>query len=399
MSDSKQLKVNISSNLLFTLLGMVAPLVVIPVLTQGIGVLSYGKYVTILSMAALLFVLTDFGLSMYLPKEISGNRDNSKLINSLASSFIHIKFSFGILSSLIAALLVDDSSVISIFSAFYVFLLILNPTPLLSGLEEYKWLAVCQVVAKSVLVSTVLIVDFGHMGVEKALLIQCMMNVILNALLYYKVVKLFNIEIFNGKSIDLIKRSFDFYIARLFTNIYQQSSTYLVSFFLISEQVAIYSIAVQLYKLGTQLVGAIAKVLYTSTAYSKNLSPIRKVTLLTILLYVFVALLIKFSGEDFLSFVFDFEVGELFLLSCLLYFSLLFVILSSFWGYPALTSIGKEKYAHLGVFLSALGYFICFLLATSWLELTVFSFVFCILLADVIGAAVRLYFAKKFELL
>jgi O-antigen/teichoic acid export membrane protein len=190
-----------------------------------------------------------------------------------------------------------------------------------------------------------------------------------------------------------------FYGAKLFVNLYQQSSTYLVSFLLSAELVAIYSIAIQLYKVGQEVIGAVARVLYTSTVNTKDFLLIKRLTIRSFLIHLAVLPVVFFYGAQILSLIFSFDVILLTELSVIFYLSLLSVIVSAYWGYPALSAIGKENYAHLGILTSSIVYFIALGLLMFFDLSTIYLLIGCIVLADFSGMLLRLFFARKFKLL
>ena len=394
-------KRNILNNMVATFISITIPLIVIPILTRDLGVDDYGNYVTIIAKAALFNVILEFGLGMYVSKEISTSIFETNKINDIISSFLNIKILALILIVLFHCFLFDFNFTDVIF---YLVLLsqLVNLECVLNGLEEYKKIAFFQFISRGMMLFLVMIVDFTHGGINLALTIYALSNIIFSLLTVFFLIKskVFFRYVFNVKKIGLIiKGGFGFYSAKVLVNIYQQSSTYLVSFVLPNNMVAIYSIGIQLYKVGQLIIGSVSKVLYTTTIRTKDFKMIFTVTTFSLLVLSLSLPIVIFFGSDILSFVFYFNVDVLSSISIYLYISLFFVVISSYYGYPALSPINKDNYAHLGIFISSVSYFVIYGLIWFIGYVDIYSFIFCIVIADFIGMLVRIIFARKFNVI
>ena len=399
---SKTVISNIFSNISATLINILVPLIIIPILISNLGINDYGHYVALIAKTALFIVLAELGLGMYLAKEISVNRDDIVEVSSLFWVFLLIKLAAFFLVLAVFLLFSVQSGIVELLLLALIFLNLINISPILMGLEKYKFLTKVQVFTKALLVVLVLMVDFSSFGLEKALFLQVVVTGLTSFLLfiYFIINNKLDKIIFSLKKIKIVlKGSLPFYGAKLFVNLYQQSSTYLVSFLLSAELVAIYSIAIQLYKVGQAVIGAVARVLYTSTVNTKDFLFIKRLTIRSFLIHLAVLPVVLFYGEQILSLLFYFDVKLLTELSVIFYLSLLSVIVSSYWGYPALSAIGKENYAHLGILTSSIVYFIALGLLMFFDLSTIYLLIGCIVLADFSGMLVRLFFARKFKLL
>ena len=399
---SKTVISNIFSNISATLINILAPLIIIPLLTSGLGMDDYGLYVALIAKTALFIVLTELGFGMYLAKEISVKRDDLAEVSSLFWVFLLTKLVAFVLVLAVFLLFSEQSVIVDLLLLALIFLNFINITPILMGLEKYKFLTKVQVFTKALLVVLVLMVNFSSFGLEKALIIQVVVAALTSfSLFIYFIInnKLEKIVLSFNKFQIVFMGCLPFYGAKLFVNLYQQSSTYFVSFLLSSELVAIYSIAIQLYKVGQSIIGAVARVLYTSTVNTKDFLLIKRLTIRSFLIHLAVLPIVFFYGAQILSLIFSFDVKILTELSVIFYLSLLSVIVSSYWGYPALSTIGKENYAHLGILTASIAYFIALGLLMFFDLSSIHLLIGCIVLADFSGMLVRLFFARKFKLL
>ena len=392
---------NIYNNIFAQLVRVLIPLIVVPLLTSGLGLSEYGEYVSLVAKAALYVVFLELGFEMYLGKQASLKRDDYDQISSFFWLFLVTKlFAFCIALGIFVFTSKQFGNLEKIVACL-IFFQTLNINSILTGLENYKFLTKVQLVTKILLVLLILMVDFSQFGTEKALLIQVFCSAVTAFLCYvYFVInnrlKRPNLNFQNFNTI--LRGSLPFYGARLLVNIYQQSSTYFVSFVLASDLVAIYSIAIQIYRVGQSMIGAVGKVLYTSTVKTKDFLFLKRITLKTFLVHLSLFPIVLFYGEDILSLLFSFSVRELTGLSTILYFSLLSVIISSYWGYPALAAVDKENYAHLSIFIASVIYFAGLLFLVIYNLTTVYLLIFCIVLSDFCGMLFRIILVLKFKI-
>lgn len=399
---SKRVISNIFSNISATLINIVVPLITIPMLTSGLGMNEYGLYVALMAKTALFIVFAELGFGMYLGKQISVNRNDIAEVSSLFWIFLVTKLVVFVLVLAILIIFSDQFRVIESLLCTLIFLQLINVTPILTGLEKYKLLTKVQIFTKALMVVLVLIVNFSSFGLEKALAIQVVIAALtsFSLLIYFlKTNKLGKVSFSFTRLKAVLMGSLPFYGAKLFVNLYQKSSTYFVSFALSAELVAVYSIALQLYKVGQSVIGAVARVLYTSTVKTKDFALIKKLTIRSYLIHLAIFPIVFFYGNQILSQIFSFDVKELVDLSVILYLSLLSCIISSYWGYPALSAIGKENYAHLGILVASVVYFVAFGFLMFFEINSIYLMIGCIVLSDFMGMLVRLFFARKFKLL
>ncbi|HIF9248510.1 TPA: oligosaccharide flippase family protein [Photobacterium damselae] len=388
---------NIISNIFSTLLSVIAPIIIIPILISNLSVELYGKYVALISMVALVNVFADLGLGMYIPKEISANSKDINYISELTSNFLIIKTIIFLLSFVIIGNTVEGFNSVIIVGV-YCYFNSLDLTPILNGLEEYKVTAFFQLVIKMINIIMVLSFDFREFGVEKAFIIQMVSSILLFILQYIFICRFNKVTFIVPKAKNLyllVNNSKGFFFSRLLVNLYQRASVYLASFFLNLEQVALFSIGLQLYQVGQSVIGAISRVLFTATMKSKSIDHIINKTKLVFMVYILFFPIVVIFGEDILKFIFDNNMEQLHMISIIFYISLFPLSVSSFWGYPALTPYGYQKEAHYGILISSLSYYASMLIFVTSNNVTLYTFVICIVFADIVGMISRLYYVNK----
>ena len=294
--------------------------------------------------------------------------------------------------------LTDLSAFIKTILSIYVFFRLLSPEIILQGYEEYALLAYVNILSKIFQLLLIFILDFDYNGLSKAFILATAVPVITNLFLYFYLFKKYSprmIRLELSKIYVFFKESINFYFARVCLNLYTQGSTYIVSFFISLESLAIYSLATDFYKVGSSFIGGIARVLFTKLNMTTNFSLLRKLTIYSCFVVVAFLPIVVFYGDDALKLVFNINITELHSLSIYLYISLIFIIINSFWGYPAFSPINKDFYAHISLIGSSLIYFSAFAITSQFFEINIFNAIMLIITADFFGSILRLTCAYK----
>lgn len=390
------MKKNVYSNVFIIIITLLPPLFSIPILTNGLGLSVYGQYMADFSFILLLVVLSDLGFGMFLPKILAQSESLSEK-SQIVTSFFAVKILVLPLILFIAFLYFNKTeSNYSIFFLFYLAIINFNLTPIMNGLELYSKLVITTVVSKLVFVFCIFYFNFQSDGLFKIIVIQVVTQFIVFIMNFFIVSKIASFNLNIKKTILIIREAFGYYISKLFVNIYQQSSTYIVSMFLSLESVALYSIAIQLYKVGQSFIGAVSRVLLTTIVKSKDFKVLFTYTKITLAIYSLGLIVVLLFSNVILGFFLTLDTQILGTLVEILYISLIFVVFSSYYGYPALSAINKDNYAHIGIFLSSVGYFLSVIFFYLMNHMGLIQLVLCIFFADLIGMLSRLYYAKRF---
>lgn len=390
------MKKNIFFNLLYVILSISFPILIIPMLTGTIGISGYGDYVTLLAYSALINIFFDVGLEMGAPTILRkfGERDiwvlniiAFKLIASFFSIFIYIFF---------FPIEYDNASNLIYVSLLYHFLFSIRPIGVLNALNLYKIVAFSELLGKVVFLALIIIWLKAGFDIVNVITFQVVNLGIINFIYYNSLRKNVKTSIDEIKLYNLyviLYETKNFFISRFFINVYTQSSTYIVSKFTQSDVVALYSIAHQLFKVGSGLIGSVSKVLYTTNIEKKVFKIIQVMALLT-LAWVFGLCIVWIFGYDIFLLIFNDEKAK-FLneLSKIFYISLLFNMISSILGYPLHSVIGGNiNKAHLGVLLGSSSYFLLLISVFFLDDVTVYHFAFLVLITEFITSIVRCFF-------
>jgi O-antigen/teichoic acid export membrane protein len=397
---------NFLKNLLFSIftvsINILFPFIFAIILLSEIGQEAYGEYVKYLSLVMILFVIGDMGLSLYTTKNISKNRYDNDIVSENISFFFLIKSISSLVMIIIILFMINQEIIVKIVLSILIISRFMSPYFIFQAFENYSLLSNVNLSSKVIQILLAVSMDYSNNGVMKAFLVISLVPLVFNIYLYLVLILKYKIKIVKIKAnrvVSMLKESFNFYIARLFLNLYTQGSTFFVSFFISLEPLAIYSLAVDLYKVGDGLVGSISRVLFTRLNQTINFSLIRKLTVISIILIILFLPIVLIYGETILGILFDVDSSQLYYLSFYLYLSLIFTVINAYWGYPAFSPINKDSYANISLIGQSLTYFCSFILLISFFEVSLFRAILCIIFADFSGAVLRIFFASKEKIL
>ncbi|HIF9210020.1 TPA: oligosaccharide flippase family protein [Photobacterium damselae] len=389
-----QLFKNTIYSLSTTVVNLIFPLIIVPLIIKMYGVSGYGSFVSVTSGAVIITIILDFGYTQGLPKHILNNVIAAK--NSVWL-VIGSKLIFFLILTPIVIIYFDKSVSILLLS----FVGIISVEPIMLALDKYKEMLKYQVLSKVIYLSFVFLIYFFDLNIHYLIVayavslfsfnILCVLNILFDRdLSGFCKVKISTYK-------NVISDCFKFYISNSFVNVYQQTSVFFVSIFCGEQITGYYALSNQLYKVAQGVIGSISKVYYTRMLNNKKISEMLKIINIVLSFYIIGWVVIFFFGESILGLLSSNQDNTLFYISIIFYLSLFFVILSSFLGYPYLTPIGKENYSHLALILSTIIYFSLYLLFYLTGNLDVYIFAIMILSADFIGAVIRVYYAIRFK--
>ncbi|EJG1690298.1 oligosaccharide flippase family protein [Vibrio parahaemolyticus] len=388
---SENLKNTIYS-LLSNLVNIAFPLLIIPIIIDSFGLSGYGYFATILSSAVIISLILDLGFTQGIPKHLLDNRIT---INKAIKLIVLSKMPLILISSIIVLYVANKED--AVFIIFISISLTFSLEPIMYGAEKYRKILSLQLICKSIYCVMVLFIFFFDGEIYSIFISYGSSYLLLNVLYFFSLINEPSYDIDNRENnIEIFKDCLKFHFSKMFVNVYQQSSVFFVSIFNGHDITGVYSLGNQLYKVAQSIIGSIAKVSYTNMLKNRNLETLM-VTVKTVFICYFLGfIVVLLFGEYILNYIFD--SSSYLYISCLVFYSSLsFVILSSFFGYPYLTPIGKEKYSHMGLVLSSCTYFFLFLISVITNETSIITFSFLILIADFSGAMYRTYYSIKYR--
>nr|WP_113867716.1 oligosaccharide flippase family protein [Brenneria salicis]NMN92140.1 O-antigen/teichoic acid export membrane protein [Brenneria salicis ATCC 15712 = DSM 30166]RBP61130.1 O-antigen/teichoic acid export membrane protein [Brenneria salicis ATCC 15712 = DSM 30166]RLM28716.1 hypothetical protein BHG07_16825 [Brenneria salicis ATCC 15712 = DSM 30166] len=347
-------KLNLFFNIIATIITQASSIVVgvilTPLLINRLTKDEYGLYVSGVSLSSFAFVVVDLGMAFYLIKEVSENRDNRSYVGKLLSVSYIIKAPILILSFFVFFLLTPHNHFISYTIPFWLFLVAtsLQPNWLFQGMEALKVITIATVLSKLVMLAIVYFYvhsseDFYIVTYSFGLsAVICMLFSI-----FYGKARGYTFSSFNYEDIkDLLRNAMGFYAPRVMVAMYTQASVFIVSRVAGTSEAAVYAVADQFYKLGQMAIAAVTQAFYPFMVFRKEVrfllitcSAVLSVAIIACaLLWGWVDQVIYwYVGDGFGSAVI---LVKIFMITCL------FVVPSSFLGFPLLGSVGFHKVAN-----------------------------------------------------
>ncbi|MFE8102959.1 oligosaccharide flippase family protein [Brenneria goodwinii] len=354
-------KLNLFFNIIATIITQASSIVVgvilTPLLINRLSKDEYGLYVSGVSLSSFAFVVVDLGMAFYLIKEVSEHRDNPSHVGKLLSASFVIKIPILILSFFVFFLLTPHNHFISYTIPFWLFLVAisLQPNWLFQGIEALKVITIATVVSKLIMLGIVYFYvhtpdDFYIVTYSFSLsAVSCMLFSIL-----YGQLRGYIFSSFNRHDVkDLLRNAMGFYAPRVMVAMYTQASVFIVSRVAGTSEAAVYAVADQFYKLGQMAIAAVTQAFYPFMVFRKEIrflfitcgAILTAAIILCALLWGWVDQVIYwYVGDGFGSAVI---LVKIFMITCL------FVVPSSFLGFPLLGSLGFHKVANQTLMIGA----------------------------------------------
>lgn len=334
-------------------------LITLPYETRILGPEFFGKLGFAASFYTYFFVFLDFGFILSATKRVSENRNDSKEIDKIISGVTISKFLLFLIIFIlfvIIALNVEylrDNFIILFLYLIYAGIVSLIPDFFYRGIEKMKMVTYRTVLVRFVF--TILIFVFLKKP-EHYYLIP-IFHIIGNAIALLWIIIDLKISyqvkfIFPGWGYirGLIKDSIQYFLSRIASTIYSATNTIVLGFvYPIGNVVGYYSSADKIKGLASQAAAPIADSFYPYMLRTHNYKKLIRITLLLEgVILIAGSILWRYSSE-FCVFVFGTEyrdVGPI--LRTMV--PLLYLILPVYmFGFPALSPMGKAKWANLSV--------------------------------------------------
>ena len=383
----------IAPSLLNTFINLGTFLLIAIFLSSKAGIDVYGEYAALVSLIGIFYILSDFGINHFFPKIVSRERSNKQKLSLYFSYFLTIRSIAFIFFSICIFLFSEMSLSFNFILSFYLFTRILNPEIFFKSLERNLFLLYTNIFSKLFLIISFFSYDFSSYQIEFIFLMLAISNLIICFVLFYDLI--FRVKLFftNTKEGNLlIFELFKYYFSRLAFNAYHQGSTFFVSLVLPYEAVGIYSIVIESSKAGQSLVGVFSTALYVRISRTRDFNILIKTSIYFFLVLFFMFIPFVTYGFSLLDILFDFNVEIIYKLFLLLYIFTPVFVVNALWGYPFFSPINREDVINRIIFISSIIYFLSFLTAQLLPDFNIFIAVGCILLADLFGFILRIYF-------
>ncbi|MDB2667584.1 oligosaccharide flippase family protein [Luminiphilus sp.] len=362
MKDSSKgrLKKNMLALSVVQISNYVLPLLILPFLTRTLGLDGFALISIVLAAIQLSFVITDYGLSVYAPYQISSMKSSTDKINRFVSNIYGLKVGLSFVALCIFTAIMWPQDIanwwgIFICSSLAILFQAYQPIWLFHGLEKMNGVAITSLTTKLCYISLVFIFvsdsSDGLMVIASWAVAQVLASVVSNWLLLREG---YRISVPSYHEMMLISRICrEYFISRLAVSLFSSVNTVVLGAVGSSSQVALYAICDQLYKAGKNATMPISQALYPYMTHQKNWALFYKILFFVTLGLGFGCSAVAFVSVDLITTIF----GESFIAAAPTLNVFLVVIVINFisvlFGYPAFGALGRPDFANKTVIFGA----------------------------------------------
>lgn len=334
-------------------------LATIPYLTRILGPEQFGNLGFAMAFGGYFNIIIDFGFILSATKKVALNANNrielSKIFIGVSAAKIFI-FLFLLLCLFISSHWIreinDNLILLILFLVLGLFTSLL-PDYIYRGLENMKIIAVRGVIIRAIFVLLIFIFLKKPTQIYLVPIFQTIGAIIVITWMIWDLKKnigLINISIKISYIFCLIKESFEYFISRIASSIYNVTNTLILGFIFPGKSiVGFYSSADRIRGLAGQACSPLADSFYPYMLKTKNYSKLIK-TILVFQIPILIGLAILYIwAKPICIIVFGPEYGETYLILRWMLPIMAITLPQYMLGFPALTPIGKAKWANISV--------------------------------------------------
>ncbi len=386
------------SNYLFSL-------ITLPLITRVLGPETYGKIGFGMAFSVYFLLIIDFGFRLSGTRRISDARDDASEIQHIVSCISMAKVGLGIvlaiclgISSLIFDVIRDNSLLLYLYLLYAIFSSLI-PDYLYRGLENMKIITFRAVLMKGIF--TCLIFVFLRHKSQYFLIpvFQMIGEITALAWIYYDIRYNLKMSLHIPRLADVaghVKESFQYFISRISSTVYNVANTTILGIMYPGGSiVGYYTSADRIRSVGCSAMTPIADSFYPYMNRTKDFNKLFKVTLLIeIPVFVGCGVIWWWAPE-----ICDMLFGDAFSGSAVLLRWMLPVVAitlpSYMFGFPALTALGKAKWANYSVELASVNQVLGIILLACFFEITAVNLCILTFISEVLVLMVRLIIIIK----
>lgn len=363
-------------------LNIVLPLLVIPYLTNVIGVAHYGVYAYILVLVQNINVVTQYGFQFSATKKISQNRDDHSFLEQYCSNILCARFLVATLC--IALVLALSHWALDTSDRFFMFLTAIGmiygdvfiPTWLFQGLERMKYMTIVNASSKILFTILIFVVVIRPEDYEYIMLLNSLGFLLAAILSMVLVRKQFKIRLPKPRMKEVfseLRESLSLCFSMIGIDLYRNMNVVVLNFFVSDAAMGVYALAERVIKAAQSFITPVSQALFPHMSLKikqegvgKSMVLLRRAAIFLFILTVVVALVIFFCG-DFLVSLVGKDFSEIKPLMNWMYPVLIFGCMNFLLGFVGLVNLNQQKYFFFAVFISgtiSLG--LLFWLARYW---------------------------------
>ena len=353
---------NTSSLYILNIVKLLFPLLTLPYLTRVLSLDAYGMVTYVKALIAYVQLVIDFGFMLSATKNIVNACANPSKIGRIVGDTLAEKIFLSIISILIYSILMWQIPIMReniLFSVLYLLATVTNIFIfdfLFRGIEKMHAVAIPYVVSKTIITILTFIVVKDDSSILWIPILEGVGNLVA-AVVSYCFLHHYGIKLsFSDLPVWVkdLKESSIYFLSNFATTIFGVFTTVISGFYLQSQEIAFWGIALQLLSAAKSLYNPIANSLYPHMIRTKDIQSVKKINRIMLVLIIFGVLIVLFFSNQILSII----GGEKYTISADFLKYLLPAFVASFYsmiyGWPVLGAIDKVKETTMTTILASI---------------------------------------------
>ena len=352
---------NTSSLYILNIVKLLFPLLTLPYLTRVLSLDAYGMVTYVKALIAYVQLVIDFGFMLSATKNIVNACANPSKIGRIVGDTLAEKIFLSIISILIYSILMWQIPIMReniLFSVLYLLATVTNIFIfdfLFRGIEKMHAVAIPYVVSKTIITILTFIVVKDDSSILWIPILEGVGNLVA-AVVSYGFLHHYGIKLsFSDLPVWVkdLKESSIYFLSNFATTIFGVFTTVISGFYLQSQEIAFWGIALQLLSAAKSLYNPIANSLYPHMIRTKDIQSVKKINRIMLVLIIFGVLIVLFFSNQILSII----GGEKYTISAdfLKYLLPAFAsFYSMIYGWPVLGAIDKVKETTMTTILASI---------------------------------------------
>ncbi|MBZ2285656.1 O28ac/O42 family O-antigen flippase [Escherichia coli] len=392
---------NIAALAILQLATYITPLLIVPYLTRVLGPGGYGTVAICLSIIQMSLILTDFGFNLSSTEYIARNCQSKDKINKHIGAVFQIKILLIFLCVIFLYFLVNDQlQQFKIEFFFYSCIAIIGQTFqslwFFQGVEKMKRITLFLTISKfSYVILTFVIVKKPEQG--RFVILAYALSQVIGALLsqYYMRKEGYKYTPANLSSmLGVLRTSALFFWSRLAVSTYTTASTLVVGA-AGHVQAGYYAASEQLYKAGQNITTPVSQALYPYMTRAKNWALFFKMMSILTVVMITASLTAIWLSQWLIALIFgpEYIVSQNVFIVFML--TLIVTFVSTNFGYPVFSALGKVKVANYTVIFGALTHVVILGVLFCLGEISAYNVVRAVLFTEIVILILRMFFFVK----
>jgi len=392
---------NIAALAILQLATYITPLLIVPYLTRVLGPGGYGTVAICLSIIQMSLILTDFGFNLSSTEYIARNCQSKDKINKHIGAVFQIKILLIFLCVIFLYFLVNDQlQQFKIEFFFYSCIAIIGQTFqslwFFQGVEKMKRITLFLTISKfSYVILTFVIVKKPEQG--RFVILAYALSQVIGALLsqYYMRKEGYKYTPANLSSmLGVLRTSALFFWSRLAVSTYTTASTLVVGA-AGHVQAGYYAASEQLYKAGQNITTPVSQALYPYMTRAKNWALFFKMMSILTVVMITASLTAIWLSQWLIALIFgpEYIVSQNVFIVFML--ALIVTFVSTNFGYPVFSALGKVKVANYTVIFGALTHVVILGVLFCLGEISAYNVVRAVLFTEIVILILRMFFFVK----